>query len=82
MTKIGKNGKVIKHKHVNSEEIYFFTKGSATMIINDEKIDVAEGDFLQINVNDVHELYTSEQETVEFYAITVPPYVKEDFIVV
>lgn len=82
LTKLPNNSIVARHKHVKSEELYIITKGSATMIVNNSKIKVSEGDTIIIYANDVHEMYTSTTETIEFYALTIPPFETKDFIIV
>ncbi len=82
VTRIEPRGHVIKHLHMNSEEIYIFTSGSATMKVNNNEFRVSAGDTVLINKNDIHELHTCDHECVEFYAVTIPPFDPSDFIVI
>lgn len=82
VTRLGANGHIIKHLHMEAEEIYIFTAGSAIMKVNDLELRVGAGDTVFINKKDVHEMHTSEKENVEFYAITIPPFIEKDFIVI
>lgn len=79
ITDIGVGGKVIKHKHNQSEETYVFTKGGCTMLINGNAVEVCEGDSVLIEIGDWHEILPCNSE-VSFYAVTCPPYRMEDFI--
>lgn len=50
-----------------------------------QKIKIEEGNYIpneKENQVDVHEMKTSENESVEFYAITIPPFNPSDFHVV
>lgn len=82
LTQIDPGGSVIRHKHIISEETYVFTKGSAEMVINGVTLQVTAGDTVLLERHDVHELRTDDKNGVEFYAISVPPFVEDDFILV
>jgi len=82
LTQIDAGGYVIKHKHIKSEETYVFIKGSAEMIINGLITKVSAGDTVLIERHDIHELKANNENGVEFYAITVPPFIEDDFIIV
>lgn len=82
LTKLGSNAQITRHTHHKSEEIYVFISGSAMMKINDSEFEVSEGSTVMIHANDIHEMHTGVDEMVEFYAITIPPYKLDDFIVV
>lgn len=78
VTRMEPNGRIAKHFHKESEEIYIITSGSAMLKVNDSEFKVCTGDTVLINKLDVHEMNTSENESVEFYAITVPPFNPND----
>ncbi len=82
LTHIQPGGGVIRHKHLESEETYIFISGSAEMVVNGETLAVTAGDTVVIHAGDIHELKQVGPEGIDFYAITIPPYVEEDFIVV
>lgn len=82
VTRIEPRGQIIKHLHMKSEEIYIFTSGSATMKVNEKEFRVSTGDTALIYKNDIHELHTLDNESIEFYAITIPPFDPSDFVVI
>ncbi|MEI7884163.1 MAG: AraC family ligand binding domain-containing protein [Clostridia bacterium] len=80
VTRLEGKGLIKQHYHLISEEIYVITQGSATMKVNEKEFVVCKGETIVIYPKEIHELYTAENETIEFYAITLPPFTAEDFI--
>ncbi len=79
LTQLEKDGIVLPHFHQKSIEIYIFIEGECTMIIDDKKVIAKKGDTIYIEKNEVHEILPCPT-AVSFYAISLPAYVQEDFI--
>lgn len=79
ITNLEQNGSVAKHYHNISEEIYIFCSGQGVMIVNGEKIPFAKGDAVVIEVGDWHEIVPVDAP-VTFYALSIPPFLPEDFL--
>lgn len=50
------NGIIPCHSHDYTDEIFYITKNTATMIVNDEKFEVKAGDMIYVNKNENHGL--------------------------
>ena len=73
---------VSKHYHKLSEEVYFFTAGEGTMVIDQQSFIVKDGDLVFISPNECHELNVKGDDDLEFIAITIPAYTPEDYFAV
>ena len=58
------------HKHTEQEELYYFIDGSATMEIDNDEIDVEEGDFVAVSPEAWRRISTEEGCTV--FAVGAP----------
>ena len=47
-------GSVPVHSHNFTDEIFYITKNSVTMIVENEKFEVDEGDMIYVNKNEKH----------------------------
>lgn len=80
LTHLETGGSVKSHYHLSSDEIYIFTEGCCEMVINNKTFPVQKGSVILIEKNDWHEILPCN-EPVRFYAISVPPFTPEDFLV-
>ncbi len=69
-----------RHLHRVSEEIYIALSGSATINVDDASLRMSPGDVVVIVPGEEHHVITGENDMIEFLAITIPPYIKDDFI--
>ncbi len=71
------------HSHPGLEEVYFFKKGSGVMQLDEEFIDVSEGDIVLIPDGAFHKVYNSKhpegwsQHSLEFVCV-FQSYERED----
>ena len=77
---VRQGGKVLRHYHRVTEEVYLFVGGNASMVVNNMDFKVEAGDIVCISPGDHHELRTINPEGVEFYAFSFPAYDQADFI--
>ena len=70
------DGVAKKHKHYVMEELYFITKGSGYVTIDDEKYLIKEGD----SINIPKERYHFLEGNLEALVITHPKFIPEDLI--
>ncbi len=78
-TRLGKGGSVQRHYHAVSDEIYLFTEGACTMAVNGATFRVQAGSAVVLEPGDRHEILPCAAPVV-FYAVSVPPFVPEDFL--
>lgn len=60
-----------KHYHPEAEETYYILKGHGTMMIQDKKIEVEEGDTILISPNETHQLFAKDGD-IEAIVICSP----------
>ncbi len=60
-TDLNPNMSTSGHKHAGQEEVYYFVRGSGTMELDDNTIDVAEGDVVLIKDNVYHRVYAGNE---------------------
>ena len=70
----------LKHYHDNITEIYLFSKGKGSIIINGNENKIENGDCYIINSNNVH--YIKADTKMEFACICTPPWTEEHEFVV
>ncbi len=80
ITNLEKNGSVAKHYHNISEEIYIFCSGEGVLIVNEEEILFEKGDTVIIEKGEWHEIMPVGAP-VTFYALSIPPFSPEDFLI-
>jgi len=79
---IVKGKATMTHKHMKSEEIYYFTQGKGIMIFNGkEKISVKTGDGVLIPPGTSHKLINTGKIDIKILCVCAPPYSHEDTIV-
>ena len=69
-------GKARKHKHEKMEEIYYVEDGNGSVVIEEEVIDLKQGDLISIPKHKWHYL----QGNLEVIVINSPPYDVSDVI--
>jgi mannose-6-phosphate isomerase-like protein (cupin superfamily) len=80
LTVVRQCGKVSRHYHRSTDEVYLFVSGEASMAVNNMNFQVEAGDIVCISPGDHHELRAIGPEGVEFYAFSFPAYDQDDFI--
>lgn len=69
------NSKGIKHFHDNITEIYVFSKGNGSIVINENKNIINEGDCFILPPNNSH--YIESKSNMNFICICTPPWKKD-----
>jgi 2-phosphoglycolate phosphatase len=64
----------LKHIHKKSEEIYYFTQGSGSMLLGDEKIIVKAGDAVLIPQGTPHKIFNTGKKTIRLLCACAPAY--------
>ena len=59
------------HSHADREEVYYFIKGSGTMVVDDEEMPVAAGDTLYLKPGPFHATLNNTDFPFEFFWITI-----------
>lgn len=67
------------HTHKQNEEIYVILEGKGTMTIDDEKVDLAAGDFLRISPAGKRQLAASADSHIKYLCIQVKENSLEQF---
>lgn len=76
-----KDGAAVEpHFHRKSDEFYLFTAGTGDMRVGEQWFPVGPGELVWIQRNEWHELRITGSGDLEFYALSHPPYVAEDFL--
>ena len=57
------------HKHDGQEEVYFFIQGSGRMELDDQIIDVKQGDVIPIHDGVFHKVYNNTDEDLYFVCV-------------
>jgi len=73
-------GEARKHMHKKMEEIYYVEKGEGELVIEDEVLNIREGDLIPIPKNSWHYLKKIEGKPLEVLVITYPRYDPNDLI--
>ncbi len=80
LVKMDRNNNGVKHYHDNITEIYLFSKGEGSIIINEHENIIANGDCYIIPPNNVH--YIKSKTEMEFACICTPPWTENhEFII-
>jgi mannose-6-phosphate isomerase-like protein (cupin superfamily) len=66
-----KNQKLTPHLHENSEELFFVVSGSGIIYVDDEAIDVKEGDMVHVVNNTMHSIESMSGQ-MSIYAVQAP----------
>ena len=59
------------HKHVDREEVYYFTRGSGVMVVGGEEYEVTAGDTLYLKPGPFHTTRNPTDFPFEFLWITI-----------
>lgn len=51
---VAPNGVIPSHAHDFTDELFYITQNSATMIVNDKEFEVKPGDFIYVDRNENH----------------------------
>jgi len=54
-----------RHKHLEVEETFFFTRGTPKMIVNGQEFRIEEGDAVRLSPNDDHDIVNDTSEPVD-----------------
>lgn len=73
-------GDTIEHYHRQSEEIYYFTRGSGRMRLGDDEFDVTAGDCVVIAPGLRHKLWASRGGELVLLCCCAPAYSHEDTV--
>jgi mannose-6-phosphate isomerase-like protein (cupin superfamily) len=66
------------HRHLRSEELYHFTRGSGVMRLGESSFPVQAGDTVHIAPGTVHALANTGEEELRLLCCSAPPYADED----
>ena len=70
----------IEHRHIRSEEIYYFTSGSGKMALNGKWFRVRRGDGVLIPRGTGHKLENTGKTDLTLLCVCAPPYSHDDTI--
>ena len=70
----------IGHKHIKTEEIYYFTAGSGIMTLNGKSFKVIKGDSVLISPGVLHKVQNTGRGVLKIICACAPPYSHEDTI--
>ena len=73
-------GDTIEHYHRQTEEIYYFTRGSGRMRLGDEEFGVTAGDCVVIAPGLRHKLWAADDGELVLLCCCAPPYSHEDTV--
>lgn len=71
--RIQPGGYIPEHTHARTEEIYFVTRGTATMTLDDERVDVGPGDVIMLPLNGRHSIRNTGEDELEIVVIEFAP---------
>ena len=63
------------HSHTKKDEVFFITKGTGRLIVNNKELDLAEGSVVGFKGEDeeVHVIYNNSNKTLSFISIATNP---------
>ncbi|NTU81754.1 MAG: cupin domain-containing protein [Chloroflexales bacterium] len=67
-----------RHYHQASEETYFILHGTARIIIGAKEFMLRPGQACLIEPHERHEIFNDGPETLEFLAVSAPPWTPDD----
>ncbi len=65
------NGDIPLHNHKLTEEIFYITKNSAVMTVDDEKFKVNEGDMIYVDKNEKHGFENKSNEELKMIVMKI-----------
>ena len=68
------------HKHRESEEIYYISCGTGSMVLAEETFDVAAGDTICIPAGSPHRITNTGTEPLTIICCCSPPYSDDDTV--
>ena len=74
-------GSTQRHRHPQTEELYYVTQGSALMEIDGETRKVGVGDAILIPAGAAHKITCSGGEALKILCCCAPPYSHEDTVI-
>jgi mannose-6-phosphate isomerase-like protein (cupin superfamily) len=69
-----------EHYHPRTEEIYYIEKGRGRIRVNGESRDIGPGDAIGMLPGDVHKIWNTGEEPLQFLCCCAPPYEHEDTV--
>ncbi|NCC84766.1 MAG: cupin domain-containing protein [Clostridia bacterium] len=69
-----------EHYHPRTEEIYYIEKGRGRIRVNGESRDIGPGDAIGMLPGDVHKIWNTGEEPLQFLCCCTPPYEHEDTV--
>lgn len=72
-TEIPPGSKILVHRHDRTEEILFVHKGSGTVLVGDERINVAEGSTIYVPRGTNHGLENESDDNIVIAFVATPP---------
>jgi mannose-6-phosphate isomerase-like protein (cupin superfamily) len=70
----------IEHYHTNTEEIYFILKGKGRIRIDDEIMEISQGDAIGILPGKKHKVWNTGDSKLVFLCCCTPAYKHEDTV--
>jgi len=62
----------VNHKHAKSQQFFFILKGTATFLVEGEKIEIPNGSGIQIEKGTWHQIKNLTEGEIEFLVISEP----------
>lgn len=75
---VEQNSKTLLHKHHNTEEIYYITKGLGVMTLADTQFEVKPGDSICIAPGTAHNIKNIGDEPLHLLCVCSPAYQHDD----
>ena len=72
-TEIPPGGRILVHRHDRTEEILFVHKGSGTVLVGDERINVQEGSTIYVPRGTYHGLENESDDDIVIAFVATPP---------
>jgi len=66
------------HRHGISEESFYFLRGCGEMHLNDQILNVQEGDLIFVKPGDRHQIYNRGDVLLEYLVVTAPAWEPAD----
>jgi mannose-6-phosphate isomerase-like protein (cupin superfamily) len=75
-------GQTIEHRHLQTEEIYYFVAGRGRMRLGDDESDVAAGDCVVIPPGTAHKLWATGEGDLVLLCACAPAYSDADTVMI
>ena len=69
MTILHKKKSTMGHKHIKSEEVYIFIRGSGKMLLNTKKFSIKKGDIILVELGKFHRVFNTGNGDLVFMSV-------------